>query len=80
MLRQPPPQAAYPVEHVCPALHGDALIYGEHGEAEVVEVGDAVVGAGPPAAALAAADGAGAAGARPGAGGRLLILHRGHDV
>lgn len=31
------------VEHVGPAFEGDALEDGEHGEAEVVEVGDAVV-------------------------------------
>ena len=77
---RPARPGTYPVEDVGPALHGDALVDGEHGEAEVVEVRDAVVGAGPPATALAAADGAGPAGARPGAGGRLLVLHRGHDV
>ena len=33
-----------PVEDVRPALQGDALEDGEHGEDEVVKVGDAVVG------------------------------------
>jgi len=32
------------VHHGRPALHGDALEHGEHGEANVVERGDAVVG------------------------------------
>ena len=31
----------YPIEHVCPALEGDALEDREHGLAEVVEAGDA---------------------------------------
>ena len=31
----------YPIEHVCPALEGDALEDREHGLAEVVETGDA---------------------------------------
>ena len=34
-----------PVEHVGPALEGDALEHGEHGQAEVVEAGDAPLGA-----------------------------------
>ena len=36
------------IEHIGPALHGDALEDGEHGQAEVVKVGDAVVGPLPP--------------------------------
>lgn len=51
----------HPVEDIGPALHGDALVHGEHGEAEVVEVGDAVVGPRPAAPAFAAIDGARAA-------------------
>lgn len=39
-----PTRATYPVEHVGPALHGDALEHGQHGEGKVVEVGDAVLG------------------------------------
>lgn len=31
------------VEHVGPSLHSDALEDGEHGEQDVVELGDAVV-------------------------------------
>ena len=41
----------YPVKNLCPPLEGDALEDGEHGLDEVVEVGDAVVGAGPVLAA-----------------------------
>ena len=37
----------YVVEDVHPALHGDALEHGEHGEQDVVKVGDAVVGSDP---------------------------------
>lgn len=33
----------YPVQYGSPALHGDALEDGEHGEADVVEAGDAAV-------------------------------------
>lgn len=51
----------HPVEHVGPALHSDALVHGQHGEAKVVKVGDAVVGPRPAAPALAAVDGARAA-------------------
>lgn len=38
----------YVVQHVCPSLHGDALEDGEHGEQNVVELGDPVVGSNPP--------------------------------
>ena len=57
-LRQFPPQAAYPVEHVCPALHGDALKHGEHGKGKVVKVGDAAIGASPATPTLRAIGGA----------------------
>lgn len=40
--------SAYPVQHICPALHGDALEHCQHGEGEVVEVGDAMLGPFPP--------------------------------
>lgn len=35
----------YPIENGGPALHGDALEHGQHGEADVVEGGDAEIGA-----------------------------------
>lgn len=70
----------HPVQDLRPALHGDALVHGKHGEAEVVKVGDAVVGARPAASALAAVDGARAPRARPGAGRWLLVLHCGHNI
>ncbi len=35
---------SYPVEDGGPALHRDALEHGQHGKADVVEGGDAVVG------------------------------------
>lgn len=57
MLRQPP-QAAYPVEHVCPALHGDALKHSEHGKGKVVEVVDATIRANPATPTLRAVGGA----------------------
>lgn len=44
----------YPVQHVCPALHGDALKHGEHGKSKVVKVGDAVLGSLPARLALGA--------------------------
>ena len=34
----------HPVEYGCPSLHGDALEDGEHGEDDVVEAGDPLVG------------------------------------
>lgn len=51
------PPAAHPVEHVCPALHGDALKHGEHGKGKVIEVGDASVWANPATPALRAIGG-----------------------
>lgn len=57
ILRQLSPQAAYPVEHVCPALHGDALKHGEHGKGKVIKVGDAAIGANPATPALRAIGG-----------------------
>lgn len=48
----------HPVKDVSPSLHGDALVHGEHGEAEVVKVGDAMVGPWPATPALTAIDGA----------------------
>lgn len=73
----PPPNwaqsaAAYPVENFSPALHGDALVDSEHGKAEVIEVGDAVVGPWPATAALGAVDGAVSPVAGAGARGWLL--------
>ena len=41
----------YPVQNVCPPFKGDALEDGEERKSEVVEVGDAVVGALPVLAA-----------------------------
>lgn len=40
--------ATHIVEDVSPALHGDTLEHRQHGEGEVVEVGDAVLGPIPP--------------------------------
>ena len=37
----------YRVQDGNPVLHGDALEDGEHGEPDVVEAGEPVVGAGP---------------------------------
>lgn len=51
------PPAAYPVEHVCPALHGDALKHGEHGKGKVIKVGDASVWANPATPTLRAIGG-----------------------
>lgn len=33
----------YPVQNICPALHGDALKHREHGKSKIVKVGDAVL-------------------------------------
>lgn len=52
-----PSQATYPVQDVCPALHGDALKHGEHGKGKVIEVGDASVWANPATPALRAVGG-----------------------
>lgn len=52
---------AHPVEDVSPSLHGDALEDGEHGEEEVVKVGDAPIGALPATPALRVVLQAGAA-------------------
>ena len=37
----------HPIEDGCPTLHADTLEHGQHGEADVVEGGDAVVGTHP---------------------------------
>lgn len=63
----------HPVEHVCPAFHGDALEDGQHGEEEVVEVGDASVGPCPAPAALGLVQGARTPGSRRCAGRRVLL-------
>lgn len=39
--------SAYPVQHVCPALHGDTLEHGQDGKQDVVKIGDAKVGSWP---------------------------------
>lgn len=44
--------STYAIEDISPALEGDALEHRQHGQAEVVEVGDAIVGSGPAAVAL----------------------------
>lgn len=49
-----PSQVTYPVQHICPALHGDALEHRQHGEGKIVEVGDAVLGPVPPGLAHSA--------------------------
>ena len=41
---RPAGRLIYLIKHVRPAFEGDALEDGEHGEAKVVKVGDAVVG------------------------------------
>ena len=38
-------RTTYPIEYRCPTFHGDTLKDGEHGEPNVVEGGDAEVGA-----------------------------------
>lgn len=42
----------YPVEHICPTLHSDALKNSQHGKEDVVKVRDPAVGALPLAPAL----------------------------
>lgn len=49
---------AHPVQHVRPALHGDALKHSQHGKQKVVKVGNAPVGTLPAFPALCAVDGA----------------------
>lgn len=44
--------SVYPVEHICPALHSDALENCQHGKENIVEVCDPAVGALPLAPAL----------------------------
>lgn len=56
-LHQRSPQTAYPVEHVRPALHGDALKHGEHGKGKVIKVGDASIWANPATPTLRAVGG-----------------------
>jgi len=43
VVRRETAAVTHVVEHVRPALHGDALEDGEHGEQDVVELRDAVV-------------------------------------
>lgn len=66
---------SYPVEDISPALHRDALENRQHGEEDVVEVGDAAVGALPLAPALGAVLDTEAAAAGEGAGRRVVLHH-----
>lgn len=65
----------HPVQHFCPALHGDALKHRQHGEQEVVKVGDATVGSMPAFPALGAVDGALAPVPRDRTRRRLVVDH-----
>lgn len=49
-------ETRYPVEDVGPPLHRDALEHRQHGEEEVVKVGDPSIGTVPPAPTLCAVD------------------------
>lgn len=49
-------RATHPVQHVRPALHGDALKHCQHRKQEVVKVGDSVVWTLPAFPALGAVD------------------------
>lgn len=69
-----------PVENFGPSLHGDALVDCKHGEADVVEVRDAVIGSLPAGPALRAVDGAAASVASLGAGCRQLTFCCGVDI
>lgn len=51
-------KAAHPIQHVGPALHGDALKHCQHGKQKVVEVGDTTIGSLPAFSTLTAIDGA----------------------
>ena len=44
--------SVYPVQHICPTLHSDALENCQHGEEYVVKVCDATIGTLPLAPAL----------------------------
>lgn len=50
-----------PVQHVRPSLHSDTLEHCQHGKQEVVEVGDAAIGAVPAFSTLRIVQGAGTA-------------------
>ncbi len=45
-------EVCYPVQHVSPAFHSDALEHSQHGKEEVVKVGDSSVGTIPPSPTL----------------------------
>lgn len=70
----------HPVEYFGPSFHGDALVDCKHGEANVVEVRDAVVGSLPARPALGAVDGAAASVASLSAGCRQLTFCCGVDI
>lgn len=44
--------SVYPVQHICPTLHSDALENCQHGEENIVEICDAAIGTLPLAPAL----------------------------
>lgn len=69
-----------PVENFGPSLHGDALVDRQHGEADVVEVRDAVIGSLPAGPALGTLDGAAASVSSQSAGCRQLTFRRGVDI
>lgn len=70
----------YPVEDISPSLCGDTLVDSQHGKAQVVEVGDAVVWTWPASSTLCAIDCATTSIPCLGTWRWLLILHCSDDV
>lgn len=68
-------EQSYPVEDVCPSLHGDALKNCQHGEENVVKVGDPAVGTFPLSPALRAVGDTEAPAPGERAGGRVILHH-----
>lgn len=71
---------ADPVEHFGPALHGDTLVDCQHGKANVIKVGDAVVGTFPVRPTLRAIDHTATSVTSLSAGSRQLTFCCGVDI
>lgn len=69
-----------PVQHFGPSLHGDALEHSKHCKANVVKVGDAIVGPLPAWPTLGAIDHTAPAVTRLGTRRRKLIFCYGVDI
>ena len=68
-------KGTYVVQDVGPSFEGDTLENGQHGESEIVEIGDARIGPRPPVVGLFAADHVEGGTVEASLAARMRILH-----